>query len=76
MPHFYFNIVDKKGAIPDPEGLELPCISAAKEEARQSIKDMIAATVIENGSIADREFHVTDEAGSVVFVMGFKEWLS
>lgn len=76
MPRYFFNIVDRKGTISDPEGLDLSNIGAAKAEALQSIKEMMAATVTSNGSIVDREFHVTDETGHVVFVMGFRDGLS
>jgi hypothetical protein len=46
MPKFFFHIRKPGGLISDPEGLELPDLEAAREEARDGIRQMVAANVL------------------------------
>ena len=45
MPKYFFHIRKRAGLLTDPEGLKLPDLNAAREEARNGIRQMIAAKV-------------------------------
>ena len=45
MPEYFFHIRKRKGLVPDPEGLILPDLNAAREEACNGIRQMVAAKV-------------------------------
>jgi hypothetical protein len=46
MAKFFFHIRKRGRLISDPEGLELPDLDAAREEARNGIRQMVAAKVV------------------------------
>jgi hypothetical protein len=41
MPHYYFNLKRRDGTLVDPDGLDLPDQSAAREHARQVIDELM-----------------------------------
>ena len=40
MPHFYFNIRKVETTVLDPEGVDLPDLPAAREEAVATIREL------------------------------------
>jgi hypothetical protein len=70
MPRYFFHINDGKD-IPDTEGVELPGLAEAREQAITSAGEMIRHTGSVVWSGAEWSMHVTDEAGRSVFTLRF-----
>jgi uncharacterized protein YoaH (UPF0181 family) len=45
MPTFYFHIRQRDNMVNDEEGVDLPNLTAAREEARQALREMVAAHI-------------------------------
>jgi hypothetical protein len=76
MPRFYFNIHRRGRAIADFEGVELPDIDAAIEEAQAAAREMIAEGVKANRPLVlGYAFEIADEAGTVLRTVKFTESL-
>ena len=66
MPKFHFNIHDDDGLIPDEEGLELPDLEAARFEATESAREMIADAVRMHKELDGRRIEIADGSGTVI----------
>lgn len=71
MPSYFFHIHDSDEIILDEEGSVLPDVEAARAEAIQSARDILAEHVRLGDLIDGRRFEVADESGKVLFVMPF-----
>jgi hypothetical protein len=63
MPKFFSHFRKTGALINDPEGLELPDLDAAREEASDGIRQMIAAKVV-----ADEEADVVVSRSATISV--------
>jgi len=70
---FYFHVRDIESYDEDVEGTELPSLSAAVEEARQSAREMVAELVLQDALVDGRRFEIADETGDVLEVVSFKD---
>ena len=71
MPLYFFHIRDAEGVIPDEEGSDLPDEKAARAEALSSIRDLMADAVKRGHLNFDRQLDVTDDKGTLLFVVPF-----
>ena len=70
---FFFHVRDIETYDEDVEGTELPSLSAAVEEARQSAREMVAELVLQGALVDGRRFEIADETGDVLEVVSFKD---
>jgi hypothetical protein len=70
MPRYYFDLRDDRGLFPDDEGVELPGIDAAREEAAHSLADMLRDAVRDGTGRAVRHMsvEVRNDVGPVIRV--------
>ena len=73
MPRFHFNVRDAFGAVRDPDGLDLPHIEAAREEAIKGARAMIAEEVLRGRLDLKGVVEVTDSTGAVLLTLPFGE---
>jgi hypothetical protein len=65
MPRYYFNVRDEDGGdIPDPVGIELPDIEAARSKARE-IARILLEVEFRHASASDKQLvqHIPDFNG-------------
>ena len=67
---YYFDLIDKHGATPDDEGLELSDLKHVQEEAARSLADMARDTVLspDGQDTHEMAIAVRDENGPVLQV--------
>ncbi len=70
---FFFHVRDIESYDEDVEGTELPSLSAAVEEARQSAREMVAELVLQDALVDGRRFEIADEMGDILETVTFKE---
>ena len=70
---FYFHIRDNESYDEDVVGTELPSLSAAVEEARQSAREMVAELVLQDALVDGRRFEIADETGDILETVTLKE---
>jgi hypothetical protein len=72
VPHYFFNILRGKTAIPDPEGDSLPSDAAAIRHASMVAREMIEGRHFYRGQHLERwAFEITDAAGRHVETVRF-----
>lgn len=62
MPHFYFHIRSGEDTFYDPEGVDLPDLDSAKNEAARSVREMLSG-IIKNNRDAPDAMIVADGKG-------------
>lgn len=75
MPRFFFHIRDGDELIEDPDGTVLPDLEAARLEAIEGARAVLAAKVLAGKVIDGQKFEITDESGNVLELMPFKSAL-
>ena len=70
MPRYYFDLYDDSGLYPDDEGLELPSLDDARQEAAHSLADMLRDAVRSGTGRAHRRMsvEVRNDVGPVIRV--------
>ncbi|MDM9646819.1 hypothetical protein [Rhizobium sp. S163] len=68
---YYFHIRDGLDIEIDPEGTELPSVTAAHEEARDAAREIVAEMVLRQERISGKTFQVTDETGLIITLIPF-----
>jgi hypothetical protein len=63
MPMYYFQQQDSGGVTEDPEGSELPDLTAARQYAVLSARELLASAIRFDTAVPDRIF-VVDENGN------------
>jgi hypothetical protein len=71
MPIFYFNVKNGDQVIVDEEGSNLGDLSAARNEALLSAREILASVIAEGKSSAPESIVVTDTSGTVVDTISF-----
>jgi hypothetical protein len=72
MPRFYFNLRNSKEFLEDPEGQECESLTAARQEAILSAREIIAARV-KSGKNPDGQFEITDITGQLILTVPFPD---
>jgi hypothetical protein len=75
MPLFYFNIRDGNGLVEDEEGRELPDAAAARAEAVQGIRSILAEDVRQGRLDLHGRIDVLGERGEPLFSVSYAEAL-
>lgn len=75
MPRFYLHIRDADRFLEDPDGSELPDLTAARAEAIVSARHLLADRVRAGEVLTDQSFEITDETGKVLEVLPMKDVL-
>jgi len=75
MPRYFFNIVGDNQTIVDSQGVELADVAEVHQEAVTSARELISERVLRGQGPNGRRFVVTDEAGTVVAEIHFKDTL-
>jgi uncharacterized protein DUF6894 len=71
MSRFYFHLHVGGHVVPDNEGTDLPGLSAAKHEAMQSAREILADAIKSGKPEIAEAFVITDEAGRALAVVPF-----
>jgi hypothetical protein len=72
MPRFYFNLRNSKEFLEDPEGQECESLTAARQEAILSAREIMAARV-KSGKNLDGQFEITDITGQLILTVPFPD---
>jgi hypothetical protein len=75
MPRFFFHIRDGDELIEDPDGSVLPDLEAARVEAIEGARAIVAAKVLAGKLIDGQKFEITDESGNTLDLIPFKSAL-
>jgi hypothetical protein len=77
MAHYFFNIHSAGQLIEDEEGMDLPDLDAAREEAAASVHDLTREEIHEGAAIdTSALIEITDPDGRVLMAVKFAEVLS
>ncbi|MDR6667816.1 DUF6894 family protein [Rhizobium sp. 1399] len=75
MPVFYFHVRNGENFEEDPEGIDLPTIEKAEEEAILGAREILAER-LRSGEVVDgQSFVITSEDGRVLREVPFKSVL-
>ena len=66
---------DGKHLLEDPDGLDLPDVEAAREEANVSARHLLADRVRAGAAIGDQSFEIVDDAGELRTVVRMRDVL-
>jgi hypothetical protein len=66
MPRYYFNIHDDAGVIRDEEGMELPDLAAARTEAQEGARELLADALRAHKDVNGKRMEITDADGTVL----------
>jgi hypothetical protein len=76
MPRYYRHIRQDNGFIEDPEGIELPDLDAARAEALDGIRDLLAEAVKSGkDDLLDDAIIITNDSGQELMTIPFREGL-
>ena len=73
VPRYFFNIRTAGDLIRDLEGIDLPNEAAARIEAVQAAREIIADTIKSGGRIGDHAIQVDDEVHALAFTIQFRD---
>ena len=73
MPRFFLHVRDGDRLIEDPDGVDLPTLEAAREEALQAARDLVAARLRAGEVVDGQKFEIADESGAVKATVAFRE---
>ncbi|MDM9644815.1 hypothetical protein [Rhizobium sp. S163] len=73
---FYFDIKSDDGADRDLDGIELPSLEAARNEAKKAAREMVAEMVLEDQRIDGMRFEILNERGEVLATVAFRELIN
>lgn len=72
MPRFFFNVYDDIVAL-DDEGVTLPDVEAAKQEALRGARSLAAEQVLAGRLNLQHWIEASDETGAVVATVTFRD---
>ena len=73
MPRYYFHIEHEGRTILDREGIELADLDEAREEAVAAARQLISDYVLRGRAADGRRFVITDEGGTILAEVSFRE---
>jgi hypothetical protein len=76
MPKFFFNIVDDACLIEDHEGMELPDLEAARNEARESARELLADALRAHKDVDGRRIEIANARGDVIAALNVRDLLN
>jgi nucleoid-associated protein YgaU len=75
MPRYFFHLREGDRVLPDHDGSELPNLEAARAEAIQSARELLAAKLKAGEVVDGQAFEIADESGEVVLTAPLSEAL-
>jgi hypothetical protein len=72
MPRFYFHVYNDLVAT-DEEGLELPDVDAAREQAMDSARELVCESIHQGHLNLDHRIEVDDENGRRVMTVSYRD---
>lgn len=72
MPRFYFHVYNDVIAI-DEEGLELPDVEAAREQATESARELVCEGIHKGHLNLDHRIEVEDEGHERVLTVSYRD---
>jgi len=76
MTHYFFHMICGDCRIPDPEGLEMADLEAARGEAIAGARSMLSAAVLDGMLPLDERIEIADGDGQLLLVVTFLEAIS
>jgi hypothetical protein len=75
MATYHFNVVDRRGAVPDEEGSDFQFFTEALKEAKDSARDLAKQLLDNETVLLEQCVEVTDHAGNVLAALPVVEVL-
>lgn len=72
---FYFHIRQGNELIEDPDGSEFVDLAAAREDARQAARELMAEALLKGEPLDGRTFEIRDAGRSLLATVPFEEAL-
>jgi predicted O-methyltransferase YrrM len=76
MPRYFLHIRDGDELIPDEEGSDLPDLDAAREEAIQGARDILAEKIRTGDPLDGEKIEICDAQGHVLAVIPFRSMIN
>ena len=73
MARYHFDVVTARETIRDPEGTELPSIEAARSEAIEDARQLMATAMLSGRDISTRRIEIMNDLGVLLLVIPFAE---
>ena len=73
MTRFHLHIRDGDEFIEDPDGSDLPDLDAARAEAVQGAREILAQKVKAGEVVDGQRIEITDDAGTLLATVPFKD---
>ena len=73
MPRYFMHVCNGMGFIEDPEGVELPDLPAARENAIAGLRDLMAGEMKAGQLNAASFVEIVDEAGDLLSLVSFQD---
>lgn len=71
MPRFFFDLVDYKAVVPDPDGITLPDIEAARARAVTDAREIIREGARRGEDRRSWRFEIKDESHALLLRVPF-----
>jgi hypothetical protein len=73
MARFYFNVREFGRLVEDPEGIDLPTVDAARDEAIKAAREIMSERLMRGEKPDHSRFEIADESGNLILVVAFTE---
>ena len=73
MPRYFFHVHEAAGVTEDPEGAECQDEAAARKEAIEAARDIMAEHVRKGLDVSGWSFEIVDERGRPALIVPFAE---
>jgi hypothetical protein len=70
---FFFHVRTGERFARDEEGIDLPDLDAARQEATASVREIVANAILAGEPVGDRAVHVVDQTDALVFAIQFRD---
>jgi hypothetical protein len=76
MPKFHFHIRDASGVVLDEDGMELPDLAAAREEAQEAARQLLADAIRAHKEVDGKKIEIAKDDGPVIEVIEVRDILN
>jgi hypothetical protein len=73
MPRFHFHVREFGRLLDDPEGIDLPSLAAAHNEAVKAAREIMCEKLMSGKNPVHSRFEISDDAGNLVLVVAFAD---
>jgi hypothetical protein len=75
MRRYFLHVRDGTSVIIDDQGIELPDLGAARQEALAAARQIMSQAVLKGEPLDGRVFEIADQHGTVLLLVPFSEAL-